>query len=314
MQPDNKDLPRDRFIQTIFEAAKKDRNIVFLCCDLGAKALDAFRTELPDQLIHTGISEQNMMDVAAGLAQCGKTVYAYAMAPFVTFRCFEQIKVALGAMKQPVTIIAVGVGYGYDNAGPTHYATEDISCMRSIGGVEIFSPADNHAITEIAKLTYTSPHLRYIRLDRIFLDNLYSSRKDFDLESGVIETAPGKDVAILSSGFTIHTALKVREKLASDGIRVGVIDVFKIKPLDVAKLISLTTAYKHLVTLEEHFLSGGFGAAILEGLNDAGINRPIRRIGIQDEYFFENGGRKKVQALAGIDESSVYNSVLEYVR
>ena len=310
----NKDLPRDVFIETIYEEAKRNPNLIFLCCDLGAKALDEFRVKLPKQFIHTGISEQHMMDLAAGLSQCGKLVYAYAMAPFSTFRCFEQIKVALGAMKQPVTVIGVGVGFGYDDAGPTHYAIEDLACMRTIAGMEVHTPADNTCVAELAKLTYTKPKLRYVRLDRKMLGGLYLDRSDFKIEDGLIETVAGKDIAILSSGFPLHTALKVREKFKAEGLEIGIIDVFRLKPMNAAKLVQITSKYKKLITLEEHFLNGGFGSAILEALNDAGHARQITRLGVGDDYYFENGGRKNLHKLAKIDEAGVIASISQIAK
>lgn len=307
----SQELPRDVFIQEIHQAAKKHKDVVFLCCDLGAKALDAFRVEIPGQLIHTGISEQNMMDVAAGLAQCQKRVFTYAMAPFVTFRCFEQIKVALGAMAQPVTIVGVGVGFGYDDAGPTHYATEDLTCMRSIAGLEIHTPSDTRMVHELAKLCLNDPKLRYVRLDRKLLNDLYVGRSDFDYSAGIVETVVGRDLALLASGYTVHTAMKVAEKLKAQGILAGVIDVFRLKPLNTERLISICARYPRLVSLEEHFLSGGFGSTLLEAFNDAGKSRQIQRLGVQDHYYFENGGRSNVHKLAGIDAESVLARVLE---
>src|SRR5271157_2241434 len=148
-------LPRDGFIDEVFAAAKTNRDIYFITADLGAKALDRFRAELPGQIIHGGICEQNMMDLAAGLAQNGKIVYTYAMAPFVSLRCYEQVKVAIASMSLPVTIIGNGVGYSYNDAGPTHYATEDISCMRVLGGIEILTASDTETVLQTARLTYT---------------------------------------------------------------------------------------------------------------------------------------------------------------
>ena len=114
-------LMRDVLIQEIYARAKTDRNVLFLSADLGAESLDAYRAELASQFVYPGICEQNMIDVAAGLAAAGKTVFTYAMASFITARCYEQLKVALGAMNKPVTVVSVGVGLGYDDAGPTHY-------------------------------------------------------------------------------------------------------------------------------------------------------------------------------------------------
>src|SRR5271154_4910458 len=153
-------LPRAAFIDEVYLAAKSNPDIYFFTADLGAKALDRFRSDLPAQIIHGGISEQNVMDVAAGLAQNGKIVYVYAMAPFVTLRCYEQIKVAIASMFLPVTIIGNGVGYSYNDAGPTHYATEDISCMRALGGLEILTASDTETVLQTARLTYTKPSFR----------------------------------------------------------------------------------------------------------------------------------------------------------
>ncbi len=307
-------LQRDAFIDQIYDIAKKRQDVVFLCCDLGAAALDRFRAELAPQFIHTGISEQNMMDVAAGMAQCGKTVYAYAMAPFVTFRCFEQIKVSLAAMKQPVTLVGVGIGYGYDDAGPTHYATEDLTVMRSLAGIEIFTPSDDRQVQEVAKLSYSKPALRYVRLDRKFLPHLYDNRPDFKIEDGIAETVKGKKACVVASGFMVHTAMKAREALASQGIDLGVIDVFRLKPLNSAQLAQLVKPYDTLFTLEEHFLSGGFGSAILEGLSDQRVLKPVTRIGVEDHYYFDNGGRSHVHKLCGIDPESVTRKISETLR
>lgn len=290
------ELQRDVFIDIIFEAAKKDKDIIFLTADLGAKAIDRFREELPKQCIHVGISEQNMIDLAAGLSQCGKKVYCYAMAPFATLRCFEQIRVMLGAMKQPVTIIGVGVGYGYDDAGPTHYATEDLACMRTIAGMEIWTPADNATTLTVAKETVSNPKLRYIRLDRKHLPDIQKVEQEHSSS------------IILACGYMTHVALRVGKTL---NINVG--DVPVIKPIPPG-LIDVLSPYEKIITLEEHFLAGGFGSAILEALNDAGIHKPVLRLGSRHHYYFENGGRNYIHELAGIDEKSVLKAIEEFIK
>ena len=124
------EFQRDTFIKKIFDLAQKDSNIYFISADFGAPALDQFREKLPEQFIHAGISEQNMIDVAAGLSLAGNKVYVYAMAPFITLRCYEQLKCSLAMMDLPITVIAVGPGLGYADAVPTHYLTEDFACLR----------------------------------------------------------------------------------------------------------------------------------------------------------------------------------------
>jgi len=197
-------LPRDIFIDTIYEYAKKDKDVYFMSADLGAKALDRFRQDLPQQFIHSGISEQNMIDVAAGLAQCGKKVYVYAMTPFITFRCYEQIKVVFGAMDLPVTIVGVGSGYSYDDAGPTHYAIEDISCMRVIPNIEILNPSDEKSVIEAANLSYNKPKFRYLRLDRKYLPEVYTTSNPLD---GISEIECGDKIAILTNGYMFQKSV-----------------------------------------------------------------------------------------------------------
>ena len=125
-------LQRDIFIKEITKSLQKDRNIFFLSADFGAAALDELREKYPENFLHCGISEQNMMTVACGLALDNNKVFCYGMSPFDTARCYEQIKISLAAINVPVCIIGIGSGLGYADAGPTHYATEDIGLIYSI--------------------------------------------------------------------------------------------------------------------------------------------------------------------------------------
>jgi transketolase len=305
-------LPRDGFIDEVFLAAQKNRNIYFITADLGAKALDRFRAELPNQIIHGGISEQNVMDLAAGLAQNGKIVYTYAMAPFVTLRCYEQIKVAIASMSLPVTIIGNGVGYSYNDAGPTHYATEDISCMRALGGLEILTPADTVSTLATARKSFTEPAFRYIRLDRNFLPPVYAEGDQRFWTDGIVEIERGKDVCLLTNGFMLQTAREAKAALAAEGINVGLIDVFRIRPINGQVLARVLAPYERVVTLEEHFLSGGLGGAIVEAMADNGILKRVKRIGVADTYLFENGGRQYIHKKAGIDAPAVAEAIRRF--
>ena len=305
-------LPRDAFIDEIFVAAKTNPNIYFITADLGAKALDRFRVELPKQIIHGGISEQNVMDLAAGLAQNGKIVYTYAMAPFVTLRCFEQVKVAIASMFLPVTIIGNGVGYSYNDAGPTHYATEDISCMRALGGLEILTPGDNVSTVATAKLTFTQPAFRYIRLDRAFLPPVYAEDDRRFLTDGLVEIEPGEKICILTNGFMLQTAKDAKAQLAANGLKPAIIDIFRLRPIDGKVLARVLSPYDKIVTLEEHFLSGGLGGAVVEAMADAGILKPVKRIGIKDAYLFANGGRLHIHRQAGIDAAAVAQEIARF--
>jgi transketolase len=287
-------LQRDAFI-----AVHKDKNIFFLSADFGADTLDSFRAEHPEQFVHCGISEQHMIDMAAGLALSGKKVYVYAMGPFLALRCYEQIK-CLAMMDQAVTLISTGVGLGYADSGPTHYLTEDIACLRAINGIEVITPADSVSTAEVARLSLKNPKLRYIRLDREDLPTLYTS---FENEQGFCELEVGEDVCILSSGYMLHRVME------ADLVRAGVVDLFRIKPINV-ELLNVLDRYSGIVTVEEQCLSGGFGSAVLEFMVDNHISKPVRRLGLPERYYFENGGRNRLLDAFGLSVRDICSAVM----
>ncbi|HAM74030.1 MAG TPA: 1-deoxy-D-xylulose-5-phosphate synthase [Verrucomicrobiales bacterium] len=303
---------RDVLIQEFYARARKDPRLLFISADLGAESLDTFRADLPRQFIHPGICEQNMIDVAAGLASAGKTVFTYAMASFITARCYEQLKVALGAMNKPVTVVSVGVGLGYDDAGPTHYTTEDIACLRALPNIEVWTPCDEESTREITIECCERPAFRYLRLERPGLPNVYQGNFRSAMGAGFCEVAPGGDVLILSSGYMLHRALAVREQLRMEGLEVTVTDLFRIKPLASRDLAAYASRFSHVITLEEQCLAGGFGSAVAEALVDQGVAKPMLRLGLPDRYFFENGGRGHVLEKSGLGVSTLAQRITEF--
>lgn len=304
---------RDVFIDYLYEQAQKDKDIIIISADFGAPALDRYRSNLPDQFIHSGISEQHMIDMAAGMAMMGKKVYAYAMAPFLALRCYEQIKGALSLMNQPVTLLSVGVGVGYADAGPTHYITEDIACLRALNGMEVITTCDPESTLEVARLTLSEPALRYVRLDRDAQLPIYNGDFSASIPKGLHELRSGDDVCIISSGHLLGRALAAREELAKDGISAGVIDLFRIKSIDAAALNAALAQYKSIITLEEQGLDGGFGSAVIEALNDGGTARQVKRMGLPERYFFENGGRDYILDSNGLSVVDICNAAKKVV-
>lgn len=294
-------LMRDAFIDEVIAAARRDPNLYFLSADFGAAALDSFRRDLPDQFLHTGICEQNMIDVAAGLALAGKTVFVYAMAPFITARCYEQTKSVLASMNLPVTLVAVGVGLGYDHATLTHFTPEDVACMRALNRIEIWSPADAEAAAALGRDAAARPAFRYVRLERQGMAEFYQGRFEEARARGLIEIKTGSDVAIVSCGYLSHKALAAAEALAAEGVSAGVIDVFRLKPNPAEALIDILGRYRAVVTVEEQMLEGGFGSLVLEAMADGGRALPLRRLGIRDGFEVVNGDRDHLHRLYGID-------------
>jgi len=303
-------LMRDAVIDTIYAAAQKDKDILFVSADLGAAALDEFREKLPNQFIHAGISEQNMVDLASGLALSGKKVFLYAMAPFITARCYEQVKCVIASMNLPVTLIAVGVGLGYDHATLTHFTPEDIACMRSLNGIEVLSPSDEESAAAIAAEAIKNPKFRYIRLERQPQEHLYNGGFSEVHDQGFAHVEVGSDVAIVACGYMVHKALKAKEILAGQGVSAGVVDLFRLKRVDGASFAKLASAYGSVLTVEEQLLEGGFGSVVTEALIDQGMLKPIKRLGIQDGFEVVNGDRDTLHDLYGIDTPHIVEAAL----
>jgi transketolase len=304
-------LMRDIVINRIFEAAKNDKEILFISADLGAAALDDFREKLPDQFIHAGISEQNMVDLASGLALSGKKVFLYAMAPFLTARCYEQIKCVIASMNLPITLIGVGVGLGYDHATLTHFTPEDIACMRALNGIEILTPGDAEAAEKVANVAIMNPGFRYIRLDRQGLEPAYHGGFEAVYDRGFGHIAEGDNIVIITCGVLLQKALAAREILEKKGVNAGVIDLFRVKPINGKALAVILSDYDFIITVEEQSLEGGMGSAVLEIAADNNILKPVRRLGMRDGYAVINGDRDSLHEFYEIDTPHIVDVALE---
>ncbi|MBM4053770.1 MAG: 1-deoxy-D-xylulose-5-phosphate synthase [Planctomycetes bacterium] len=303
---------RDAFWTRIYEIAKEQRNLVVISADMGAPALDNFRRDLPSQFINAGIAEQNALLIAAGLCMTGKKVFVYAIAPFLVLRCLEQTRVLNAIMNNPITLVGVGAGFGYEDSGPTHHITEDIAIMRAMPRIEICSITDSVMATAFADISYNMKTTNYVRLDRLLFPDIYHSDSNFS--EGVSVIKESNDIYIAATGSMVHTALEIALQLEKKKINVGVIDVYKI-PINTDTFIKKIRKAKKLISLEEHFLPGGLGSTICEILNDHNILIPVKRLGIPVEkhYCYKYGGREVIRGYYGIDKRSIEKEIINFV-
>ena len=299
---------RDAFFNALYDIARQDKNVIIITADNGAPSLDQFSQNLPNQFFTVGIAEQQMIGMACGMAVEGKKVYTYAIAPFVTTRVHEFNKLCLGAMNLPIVNLGVGAGFAYDIMGPTHHTTEDLTIMRSIPNMKVHSPADSSTATSLAKISYDDPSPQYIRFDRTGIPDLYSDKK-VDIKEGLINVKEGEDLCIIATGVMVHQALEVASELGKEGIWAGVIDLHRIKPINKDLLIKSIQGCPQIVTMEEHLLAGGMGSAIAEIFSDEGITTPLLRIGLNDKFVFELGGRQEIWKAHGLDVAGILNQI-----
>ncbi len=305
---------RDAFFKALFNLAKKDKNVILITADTGAVCHDEFKEKLSNQYINIGIAEQNMIGVAAGLAMAGKIVYVYGIVPFVTMRCYEQVRVDLCCMNLPVTIVGIGAGFDYSTLGLTHHGTEDIALMRSLPDMTIYSPADNLMASAFVKVSYELAGPKYIRLDRTGLPLIYKDGNSIDFSRGFSVLKKGKDLYIIATGRMLYSALQIATKLSAQSINTGVIDLFKIKPLNNKMIWDVIKKAGYIVTLEEHFFTGGIGSIISEMLALRKNAPAFKPMGIPNQFCREYGKRGYLQHLYKLDVATVTKSIKEWVK
>ena len=304
---------RDAFLDELYDIAREDRRVVLLSNDFGAPSLDKFREDCASQFIHIGIAEQNMVNLAAGLAMAGKIPYMYSIAPFLPLRCYEQLRVHLGLRGLHITGVGVGAGYAYDLSGPTHHTLEDIAMMNALPGMTVFSASDSIMGGALARLTYGQPAPYYIRFDRQVFPLLYDGEKE-DFSEGLAVLKQGHDLAIVATGIMVHQALKVANELARHSIDASVVDLYRIKPLNRGSLMKAVIPSRRVLTLEENFTDGGIGSIVSTMITDQGEAIKLKRIGIPNQYYSQGGGREALHRLCGLDVDSIVNKTLSWMK
>ena len=278
---------RDAFISEITKIALKNKNIVFLSADFGAPALDEFREKLPEQFFHMGISEQNMIDTAIGLALCGKTVVTYAMAPFISMRCTEQHKLA-AMMNLPIINVFAGVGFSYANAGPTHYSTEDLAICLSMLGSTVFTASDSALTKKIARNLLENPRLSFVRLDRN-ATTIDASPDIDDFDQGYRTFFTGKKALLITHGYLVSKLISQIQSTPDLNSYVTVLDLFCCTqiPEDVEKLMS---SFKEVIFLDEQVKASSLGTHIVSNISSEN-QISTKNFHLKNEYAFENKGR-----------------------
>ena len=298
---------RDAFLAELHRRMAVRSDLFFLSADFGSPRLDAIREDYPDRFVNVGIAEQNLINISLGLALEGFCVFAFAIAPFLSMRCFEQIRVdlAIHAPQRPINVNLLGVGAGmsYDVSGPTHHCLEDLSILRTLPGLEIHSPADAPTAVALVDGALARAVPKYFRMDGKPLPSLAEQVAPEEVHRGFRVLRQGHWL-ILATGFMVHRALAVASGFAPG--TVGVVDLFGIRPFDEAALIAQLRQARGILTLEEGFIgAGGLDASIGQLLRQAGTHIPLDCMGVVGGYLFDQGGREVLHAQAGLALSDI---------
>ncbi|SAH95073.1 transketolase C-terminal part [Bordetella ansorpii] len=248
-----------------------------------SNGLNRYAEAYPERYVQFGISEQNMVSAAAGLAACGHMPFVATFASFLGLLCCEQIRMDVAYTRLPVRLIGHHTGISLGFYGTSHHATEDISTMRAIAGLTVVSPADGPQLTAAIEASADWPEPIYFRIGRGRDPQVYADGTPFVFGRAIVHSQ-GNDLNLIACGITLHAALEAAAALKELGYSVGVIDMPTIKPLDRQAVLAAAGRSRLLMTVEEHNVLGGLGSAVAEVLADAGTGTRLVRHGIHDEY------------------------------
>jgi transketolase len=288
-------------------------NLIVISADVSTSAgLDRYRKTFPDKYIEAGIAEQNMMGIAAGLADNGFQVVTTSFAPFQVLRCLEQIKVNFAYARLPGVFVGLASGLINGPLGNTHCCIEDMGVLRSIPNMIVVSPADGLSVVKALHAAMNCDVPIYLRLTGgANLPIVYDH--DFKFEIGqAVRLRSGKDVVILAAGTMVAHALQVANSMGQKGMSVGVWDFHTVKPIDKAALWSIALTYDAIVTLEEHSVIGGLGSAVAEELSGFKEQSRLLRLGI-DDTFLKPGDYNFMLEQAGLSVDVIEARVTEFL-
>jgi transketolase len=289
---------RDAIFNELILLADTSKDVFILSADMGATELDKFKAKYPKQFVNVGISEQNLINVAAGMAMEGKRIYVYTIAAFLIQRALEQIKVNLCAMKLPVTLIGIGGGMSYSYDGLTHHIPQDIGILNTLPNIEIFVPFDESSMRNSVHILKNSTTPRYIRLDK----GIYPDLPAITSNNYVHVLRQGRTRAVLTYGTLTHEALDTFPE-------AGCICVERLKPLDEGEFLKAIKPYQELIVYEEHSKIGGLASIVASLLLQHGLDKKLNVYAFEDEYcniagdriYINNKFLKKVESNNVVD-------------
>lgn len=274
---------RQVICETLLKLAETDKDIMVLTSDSrGSAAMAPFAKAYPNQFVEVGIAEQNIVGISAGLAHSGKKPFVTSPACFLSMRSIEQIKVDVAYSGTNVKLVGISGGVSYGALGMSHHSVQDIAVARAIPGLAVVLPADRHETKRMTEALVKHQGGVYVRIGRNAVEDVYES-DDYEFIIGkAVTLRDGTDLTIIATGETVRVALDTQKALQEVGVSCRVINMHTIKPLDEEAIIQAAGETGHIITVEEHSIFGGLGAAVAEVVVQHQLV-PMRIIGIPDE-------------------------------
>ncbi|MGG5318968.1 transketolase family protein [Enterococcus sp. AZ072] len=303
---------RQVMCEVLIKEAKANGDILVLTSDSrGSASLADFAKQLPEQLIEVGIAEQNLVSISAGLAHMGKRPFAASPACFLSMRSIEQIKVDVAYSNKNVKLIGISGGVSYGALGMSHHSLQDFAVTRAIPNLQVLVPADRLETKKMFQALAASNTPAYVRLGRNPVEDCY--KEDYEFEIGkAVTMQEGKDITLIATGETVRQAMDAAELLMEQNISAKVVNIHSLKPFDSEAVKAAALATKRVISVEEHSIYGGLGAAVAEALSEeTGIRHKI--IGFPDEALL-TGTSEELFKHYGLDGASLAKQAAEMVK
>lgn len=294
--------------EVLMEAARTDRDVVALCSDSrGSASFTPFADGLPKQFVETGIAEQNLVSISAGLAKCGKKPYAASPACFLSTRSYEQCKIDVAYSDTNVKLIGISGGVSYGALGMSHHSAQDIAAMTAVPNMRVYLPSDRLQTELLTKALLEDEKPAYIRVGRNAVEDVYEEGKvPFEMDKATFVTE-GSDVAVIACGEMVKPAADAAAKLREEGIGVTVVDMYCIKPLDRAAILKAAEGAKAVVTVEEHAPYGGLGSMVSQVVGSE-CPKKVVNLSLPDAPVI-TGTSKEVFRHYGLDAEGIVKTI-----
>ncbi len=304
---------RDATFEGVSQVVAQDPRVMVLTNDMGAMGLSRIEEAYPERVINVGISEQNMMSVAAGLALSGKIVFVYGIASHITTRCYEQLKLDVCALNVPVILLGMGSGLSYGVDGPTHHSTHDCALLQTLCGMTIYIPADGVATRAIIEQAHRNQTPAYIRIDKDPYEPIYDAVVH-DFDAGICTVQEGESLCVITNGIMLSRVSAIAQELFQEGIELNIVDFYRLNPFNKCRLLEVCQRAQAIVTVEEHGRTGGIGSLIGCLLSEEGIGVPFKRISLGDEFLFGAASRSWAHPQFGFQKENLKNTFRQMAR
>jgi transketolase len=298
---------RGAFAETLVELAGRDPRVLLLTGDLGYQVLEPFAESFPERFFNVGVAEQNMVGLATGLAESGYLPFVYSIATFASMRAYEFLRNGPILHGLPVRVIAVGGGFEYGSAGPTHHGLEDIGLMRLQPGLTLIAPADGPQARAALLASWRVPGPVYYRLgkdERAIVPGL-----DGRFELGSVDLVrDGSDLLMVTTGSIATEAVAAAAALGSQGVSCAVLVVACLAPAPSEQLAALLARFPMALTVEEHFITGGLGSLVSEIVAERGLSCRVARCGVRERPPARTGTQAFLRRRHGLTRDGLVQS------